>query len=53
MILRCVCQSEFQDREHGLSMRVHNPCGQRTNPQARCTVCQKEQPVPANMREGL
>lgn len=38
MILPCSCKSEYQDRQHGKGMRVHNPC----NRGYRCTVCGKE-----------
>lgn len=41
MILKCVCQHEFQDRKYGKSMRVMNSCVVKPQqPQRfRCTVC--------------
>jgi len=38
MILPCTCKHDYQDREHGRNMRVHNPC----NYGYRCSVCGHE-----------
>lgn len=38
VILKCDCQSEFQDRTYGKGMRVHNRSG-KNNRIAYCTVC--------------
>jgi len=40
MIKKCSCKHEFQDKQYGDKMRVHNKCkGVRTNIAWRCTVC--------------
>lgn len=41
MLLKCSCQSDFQDKRYGKGQRVHN---ERKDPKAgpRCTVCGKE-----------
>ena len=41
MILPCDCKNDYQDKEHGRSMRVHNSCIKGY----RCTVCGKEKPA--------
>lgn len=42
-IIKCKCQSEFQDKEYGKQMRIHNPCGKSNSREfgikQRCTVC--------------
>jgi hypothetical protein len=37
MILACTCKSEFQDKEHGRGMRVHNV--NKDVSKARCSIC--------------
>jgi Flp pilus assembly pilin Flp len=39
MIMKCSCKSEFQDKEHGIGMRVHNPMSAKNGGKFRCTVC--------------
>jgi len=40
MILRCTCDHEFQDKEHGKKMRVFNRIKQGEKGDTyRCTVC--------------
>lgn len=45
MIASCknkACKSEFQDKEYGKGMRVHNQCTKKptaNNPGIRCTCC--------------
>ncbi|MCK9524524.1 MAG: hypothetical protein M0R49_01160 [Limnochordia bacterium] len=48
MILPCTCQHEFQDRQYGNGMRVHNLAVNinSKNGGYRCTVCQKEKARP-------
>lgn len=41
-ILKCTCASEFQDKQHGRGLRVHNVCGPDRGTKSRCTVCGKE-----------
>jgi len=44
MILKCICENEFQDERYGVKMRVMNPTRKKTptSPQEyRCTVCGK------------
>lgn len=36
----CTCKNDFQDKEHGKGMRVHNPM--KGGEKARCTVCLNE-----------
>lgn len=46
MILRCICENTYQDEEHGVHMRVHNPCKKKdpSGPQPwRCTICLRQQ----------
>jgi hypothetical protein len=38
-ILRCSCNSEFQDAKYGKDMRLHNVLTGKKDKQARCTVC--------------
>ena len=38
-VLKCKCEHEFQDKEHGKGMRVHT-VGEK-NDDYRCTVCGK------------
>jgi hypothetical protein len=40
IIKRCICKHEFQDKQYGKDMRVHNTCekGGRVVG-SRCTVC--------------
>jgi len=43
MILPCTCYHQFQDKEHGLGMRVCNKVGDPNKPNTyRCTVCKTE-----------
>ncbi|MDD4081825.1 MAG: hypothetical protein PHD05_00425 [Sphaerochaetaceae bacterium] len=44
MVLKCTCDHEFQDKEHGEKQRVHNPTlkGKTGSIIYRCTVCGKE-----------
>jgi len=37
--LKCTCDHEFQDRQYGFSVRVHNKMTK--DKEYRCTVCQK------------
>ena len=39
-VLKCTCKSEFQDKEYGTGMRLHNGCGKdgKSN-EYRCTIC--------------
>jgi len=43
MILKCSCYHKFQDKEHGVGLRVHNwaakASGGDSKPGYRCTVC--------------
>jgi len=42
MIRECSCKHKFQDKEHGVGMRVHNPAESKTNKDKKdwvCTVC--------------
>lgn len=41
MIKKCDCKHEFQDKEYGEGMRVHNECTSKEG-KYRCTVCGKE-----------
>ena len=41
-ILRCNCESEFQDATYGKNMRVFNEMGKEGKDGYRCTVCGKE-----------
>ena len=47
MILKCNCKHEFQDKEYGPGMRVHNyaPKGYNGQPGWRCTVCENVKPA--------
>jgi len=38
-VMRCHCDSVFQDRHYGPSMRLHNVMGTTSKGKARCTVC--------------
>ncbi len=38
-ILPCTCKDEFQDKEYGKGMRVHNIGGKGKEKLAYCTVC--------------
>ena len=43
--LRCVCNSEFQDKLYGKGVRVCNCCGDNKGGKVntyRCTVCGRE-----------
>lgn len=40
-ILPCNCKSDFQDREYGKGMRLHNKAG-KNGDKYRCTVCRHE-----------
>lgn len=52
MILRCTCESQFQDDEYGYGQRVCNPL--RNEKQARCTICTRLVDIPrAQSRERL
>jgi hypothetical protein len=45
MIKKCTCQHEYQDKEHGKGMRVHNqlkPVNKMDTLKFRCTVCKSE-----------
>lgn len=45
-ILKCNCNSPFQDQQYGLKMRVHNLRDQKKHPgEAFCTVCGKNNTV--------
>jgi hypothetical protein len=53
LLLRCDCDLPsnpaiaFQDRRYGKGIRLHTPCkGKDGQPQARCTICLKEKPLP-------
>lgn len=37
-IKACTCEHEYQDKKHGKSKRVHNPCAKGY----RCSVCGNE-----------
>lgn len=42
-IIKCTCQSEFQDQTYGKNNRVANACGDDSKPSSyRCSVCGKE-----------
>lgn len=45
MKMKCNCEHDFQDKEHGKGVRVHNPC--KEGKTFRCTVCGNEK-VKAN-----
>lgn len=36
-VIKCKCNSEFQDKEYGKGMRLHNTSPDEKN--LRCTVC--------------
>lgn len=40
-IIACKCQHEFQDKQYGKGMRVHNEAKSKiaSSPAYRCTVC--------------
>jgi len=38
-IIKCSCKNEYQDKQYGLSMRVHNSTSKEG--ECRCTVCAK------------
>lgn len=41
-IIKCSCNHEFQDKEYGEKMRVHNLRDQKSHKgEAVCTVCGK------------
>jgi hypothetical protein len=40
-ILKCFCESEFQDKEYGHFMRLHTLTNKDNT--WRCTICRKEQ----------
>ena len=40
-IERCNCKSDFQDKTHGLGMRVHNYAANGKK-KGTCTVCGRE-----------
>ena len=40
-ILKCFCDSEFQDKEYGRYMRLHT--AKMKDNTYRCTICGKEQ----------
>ena len=44
MILRCSCFSEYQDKQYGATLRLHNIMKDNIHNgnSARCTVCSKE-----------
>ena len=46
MILKCSCKHEWQDKEYGPGMRVHNLARKGYNGRAgwRCTVCERVKP---------
>lgn len=48
VVLKCTCESEFQDKEYGKGMRLHNVCQKGTGQYrlAYCTVCCPRQPKP-------
>ena len=39
MILKCTCQSKYQDQCYGPGQRVHNKCTKDQKTKYRCTVC--------------
>ena len=41
LILHCTCKHDYQDKEYGYGMRVHNGCKLSTTSGNgwRCTVC--------------
>lgn len=41
-ILKCTCQSEYQDSVYGKGNRVMNPYGKSQDSGYRCTVCGRE-----------
>jgi len=40
-VMKCFCESKFQDKEHGKGNRVYNEAAKDGN--YRCTVCGKAQ----------
>ena len=52
MKLKCTCKNEYQDKEHGNGVRVHNPMKkEKDRPQYyRCTVCLNEKTAPIHNR---
>ena len=41
-ILKCKCKHDFQDKQYGEGMRVHNQCTKKptaAKPGVKCTVC--------------
>ncbi len=53
LILHCSCKHDYQDKEHGYGLRVHNGCKSGTSGNGwRCTVCGNVQEMrPALVRE--
>lgn len=47
LILACICKHDFQDKEYGKGLRVHNYAikGNKA-PGYRCTVCNSIKSVP-------
>jgi hypothetical protein len=45
--IKCGCRHEFQDKEHGVGIRVHNLAKKAHNgmPGYRCTVCKSVKPA--------
>ena len=38
-VLPCNCKHEFQEKEYGKNLRLHNVSGDGKKNEARCTVC--------------
>jgi hypothetical protein len=42
-IMKCTCENEFQDKEHGKGNRVFNSCGKdKATAGWRCTACARK-----------
>ena len=50
MILRCTCESKFQDNMYGDHWRVCNPL--LNGNQARCTICVRLVDIPGAVSRG-
>ena len=42
MLASCNCKNDFMDKEHGVGIRVYNPCGGKYKGKYRCTNCLNE-----------
>lgn len=50
VVMPCVCQHAFQDKEYGRGKRLHNPVkkggkSEKEATNARCTVCGSEKTI--------